>query len=102
MTPGFEFDEFRLSLGLNQLYFLLLLYLRTVTVLFQQQGCQDADVEMTANCKVHINLYRQYFASHVNPRWQSVGKDADDIFHMLEEVEAGADWKGVWKRLRGY
>lgn len=100
ITLAFKFDEDMFSMGINLMGFLLLVYLRAVVVLFLAYGRQDADVEMTEKCRRYISLYQKAFASHVNPHLQSLAKDIEDIFQMLEEVEAGHEWKDVWNRLR--
>lgn len=100
ITLTFGFDENMFSMCINQLGFLLLFYLRTVTLLFLAHGHQSADVEMIDNCRKYISLYQKSFAAHINPHFRSLAKDVDDIFQMLEEVEAGYDWKEAWNRLR--
>ncbi len=101
IAVAFRFDESMLSLGMNHLHILVLLYLRTVLTLFIAHGQNDADVDVANQCRRYIALYQKALACHVNPHLRPVAKDIDDIFEMLAKVEAGHDWKIVWERLRG-
>ena len=98
---GFAYDETTLSVGVNVLRFLLLLYLHVVIrVLLQPRISGVPDQGLVSKAKKCIELYQKDLLSHPDEYWRRAAQDLDFIFHIIERAEEGEDWKSFVREVR--
>jgi len=96
----FEFDEKLFELGVNNIIFLLLVYLKIIVCSFATSYNYILKKEMVEKAKELIMLSEKGMSLHPKDYWPQVIKDTEDIFKMIEEVEGGKNWKESWKNIR--
>lgn len=96
----FKFDEELFELGVNDIIFLLLVYLKIIVRLFTTSYNHILKKEMVEKAKELIVLSEETMSLHPKDYWPQVIKDIEDIFEMIEEVEGGKNWKESWKSIR--
>ena len=81
LSLGFAYDETLLSIGVNILRLLLLLYLKTVvTVLLRPSKPGVSDHGLVSKATKCIDLYQRDFMSHPDEYWRVVVGDLDGVF----------------------
>lgn len=85
---------------LNDVGFLLFVYLKSTLCLFATEHNDVLKKEMLEKAKELVALREEDFALHPKSYWPQVVKDIKDIFKMIKEVESGKDWQEAWIEIR--
>ncbi len=98
---GFAYDETVLSVGINVLRFVLLLYLRVVSnILLKPPKPGVADQGLASKAATCSELYRKDLLSHPDEYWRLVGQDLDYVLEVVERAENSQDWKAFVRTSR--
>lgn len=89
-----------LELGINNISFLLFLYLKTVYELFATRTSVVLKESYLEKAKELIELREKDFLSHEKDYWPTVIKDTTDLFNLLKVLDATVDWREKWKEIR--
>ena len=96
----FKFDQKLLEVGINDITFLLLAFLKTIICLFATGHDYIFKKDILERAKSWIALTEEAHSLHPKPYWPRVIRDIKDIFEMIKEVESGKNWKKSWKNIR--
>jgi len=101
LTLSFTRDEVHLTVGINILEFLLLVYLRTATTILLHPVKPGAlDQKVLSRATKCIELWQKSFVSHPKPYWRTVANDLDYVFELVRAAEDGRDWKRIREELK--
>lgn len=100
ITLKFQYDKKMLELGINNISFLLLVYLKTIYELFATDNNYALKKDFLEKAKELIDLRERDFLSHQKTYWPMLIKDIRDIFKLLSSSRKDINWKTEWDKIR--